>query len=218
MDKFPDWRREDKESLNFEEASTTEKKEYDTEHFNRRSRTYENSLDQRLWFDRFQRRLLNMVEKEYIPTAVLDVGCGTGRLLRKAKVRWPKAQFIGVDPAANMIENARRLMPDAKFYVSQAESLPLPDASVNLVFSTASYNFWQDKEKGLREIKRVLQVGGRLFLADIWPPLGLSRFIPRFQVNSPSALQETFSRVGFHIQDQRNWRMLWLVVTVGKRC
>jgi ubiquinone/menaquinone biosynthesis C-methylase UbiE len=203
--------------LNFDGASTAEKKEYDIEHFNRRSSTYENSLDQRLWFDRFQRRLLNMVEKEYTPRTVLDVGCGTGRLLRKAKVRWPIAQFIGVDPAAGMIENARRLMPDAKFYVSQAESLPLSDASVDLVFSTASYNFWQDKEKGLREIKRVLKVGGRLFLADIWPPLGLSRFIPRFQVNSPSALRETFSRVGFQIQDQRKWLMLWLVVTVGKR-
>ncbi len=159
-----------------------------------------------------------MVEKGYTPSTVLDIGCGTGRLLRKEKARWPKAQFIGVDPATGMIENARRLMPDAKFYVSQAESLPLPDASVDLVFSTASYNFWQDKEKGLREIKRVLQVGGRLFLADFWPPWGLSRFIPRFQINNPSALQETFSRVGFQIQDQRKWWTLWLIVTIGERC
>ena len=179
---------------------------------------YENSLGQRLWFDPFQKRVLNMVEKDYTPTTVLDVGCGTGRLLRKAKARWPKAQFIGVDPAAGMIENARRLMPDAKFYVSQAESLPLPDASVDLVFSTASFHHWQDQEKGLREIKRVLQVGGRLFLADFWPPLGLSMFTPRFQTNSPSALQETFRRVGFKVRDQRKWWMLWLVVTVGERC
>ena len=126
-----------------------------------------------------------MVEKGYTPDTVLDVGCGTGRLLRKAKARWPNAQFIGVDPATGMIENARRLMPDAKFYVSQAESLPLPDASVNLVFSTASFHHWQDKEKGLREIKRVLQVGGLLFLADFWPALGLSKFIPRFSNQQP---------------------------------
>jgi len=159
-----------------------------------------------------------MVEKEYTPATVLDVGCGTGRLLRKAKMRWPKAQFIGVDPASGMIENARRLMPDAKFYVSQAELLPVSDASVNLAFSTASFHHWQDQEKGLREIKRVLQVGGRLFLADFWPPLGLSKFIPRFQVNNPSALRQTFSRVGFKVRDQRKWRALWLVVTAGERC
>jgi len=197
--------------------ATTENKTYDTEHFNRRSSTYENSLDQRLWFDRIQKRILKIVEKGYTPNTVLDVGCGTGRLLRKAKARWPQAQFIGVDPANGMIENARRLMPEAKFYVGQAESLPLPDASVDLVFSTVSYNFWQDKEKGLSEIKRVLQVGGRLYIADIWPPLGLSKFITQFEFNNPSALRETLERVGFRIRDQRNWLTLWLIVTVGER-
>jgi ubiquinone/menaquinone biosynthesis C-methylase UbiE len=158
-----------------------------------------------------------MVEKGLTPGTILDVGCGTGRLLRKAREYWPKAQFIGVDPAVGMIENARRLMPDAKFYVGQAESLPLPDASVNLVFSTASFHHWQDQEKGLREIKRVLQVGGLLFLADFWPVLGLARLIPRFQTNKPSVLQETFRRVGFQVRDQRKYWALWLIVTVGER-
>jgi ubiquinone/menaquinone biosynthesis C-methylase UbiE len=179
--------------------------------------TFENELDQ-FWFDRFQKRVLNVVEKGYTPSTVLDVGCGTGRLLRKARERWPQAQFIGVDPAAGMIENACRLMPDAKFYVSQAESLPLPDESVDLAFSTASFNFWQDQERGLREIKRVLKVGGLLFLADVWPPFGLSLFIRRFHVNNPSALREIFRRSGLRVRDQRNWRRLWLVLTVGERC
>jgi len=194
-----------------------EKNLYNTEHFNRRSLTYENSLDQLLWFDRLQRRVLKMVEKGYTPKVVLDVGCGTGRLLRKAKSRWPKAQFIGVDPAEGMIEHARRLMPDTKFYVAHAESLPLADASVDLVFSTVSFNFWQDQEKGLSEIRRVLQVGGRLFLVDVWPPFGFSRFIRRFEVNNPNVMRETFSRMRFQICDQRIWWNLWLVVTVGNR-
>lgn len=194
-----------------------ENNQYDTEHFNRRSSTYESSLDQLLWFDRLQRRVLKMVEKGFTPKVVLDVGCGTGRLLRKAKARWPKTQFIGVDPAEGMIEPARRLMPDAKFYVGHAESLPLADASVDLVFSTVSFNFWQDQEKGLSEIMRVLQVGGRLFLVDVWPPFGLSRFIRRFEVNNPDVMRETFSRMRFQVCDQRIWWNIWLVVTVGNR-
>jgi ubiquinone/menaquinone biosynthesis C-methylase UbiE len=113
---------------NFEGASTAENKADDIEYFNRWSLTYENSWGQWFLFDRLQRRVLNMAEKGHIPNTVLDVGCGTGRLLRKARKYWPKAQLIGVDPADGMIENARRLMPDAKFYVSQAESLPLLDA------------------------------------------------------------------------------------------
>jgi ubiquinone/menaquinone biosynthesis C-methylase UbiE len=207
-----------KSYCNFERASTTEKKADDIEYFNRRSITYENSLRQLLFFDRFQRRVLNMAEKGRAPTTVLDVGCGTGRLLRKAREYWSEAQLIGVDPAAGMIKNAPRLMPDAKFYVSQAESLPLPDASVDLAFSTASFHHWQDQEKGLREIRRVLQVGGLLLLADVWPPFGLSKLIRHFQTNNPNALWETFSRAGFHVRNQRKWWTLWLVVTVGERC
>ncbi len=160
-----------------------------------------------------------MVEEGYTPKTLLDVGCGTGRLLRKAREYWPETQFIGVDPAAGMIENASRLMPDAKFYVSQAESLPLPDASVDLAFSTASFHHWRDQEKGLREIRRVLQVGGLLFLADVWPPFGLSRLIRHFQTNNPNALRETFSRAWIsRYRNQRKWWTLWLVVTVGERC
>jgi ubiquinone/menaquinone biosynthesis C-methylase UbiE len=207
-----------KSYCHFEGASTAVKDKDDIEKFNHWSLTYENSWGQWLLFDRLQRRVLDMAKKRYTPNTVLDVGCGTGRLLRKARKYWPQAQLVGVDPADGMIENARRLTPDAKFYVSQAESLPLPDESVNLAFSTASFHHWQDQEKGLREIKRVLQIGGFLFLADFWLPLGLSRLTHYFETNNPSAIRETFRRAGFQVRDQRKLRTLWQVVTVGERC
>jgi ubiquinone/menaquinone biosynthesis C-methylase UbiE len=193
-----------------------EKKSDDVQYFNRRSLTYETSLKQWFFFDRIHKAVLNMVEKEYAPDVVLDVGCGTGRLLRKVKERWPKAQLIGVDAAAGMIQNARKLMPYATFYVSKAESLPLPDASVDLVFSTVSFHHWQDKEKALREIKRVSRLGSRLFLADIWPPLGLSRFRRHFQPNNPAKIRETFANAGLQVQDQKRRLRLWLLITVAE--
>ncbi len=207
-----------KSHCKFEGSRTAVKKTDDIERFNRWSLTYENSLGQRFLFDRIQRRVLNMAEKGHTPNTILDVGCGTGRLLRKARKYWPKAQLIGVDPADGMIENARRLTPDAKFYISKAESLPLPDESVDLVFSTASFHHWQDQEQGLREIKRVLQVGGLLFIADFWLPLGLSKFISHFRTNNPNAIRETFRRAGFQVRNQRRLWTLWQVVTVGERC
>jgi len=140
-----------------------------------------------------------------------------GRLLRKVRERWPTARLIGVDAAADMIEKARQLMPYATFYVNEAESLSLPDASVDLVFSTASFHHWQDKERAVCEIKRVLRLGGRFFLADIWPPLGLSRFSRHFQSNNPARIRVTFADAGLHVKNQRRRLRLWLFITVGER-
>ena len=99
----------------------------DVQTFDRRSSTYEHSFFQRLFFDRIHRAALNLIPTEFNPEAILDIGCGTGRLLRKAAVRWPGARLSGVDPAEGMIREARRLTPGATFYVSTAESLALPD-------------------------------------------------------------------------------------------
>jgi len=196
----------------------SEKKANDIEKFNHWSSTYENSWGQWFLFDRLQRHVLDMAKKAHTPNTVLDVGCGTGRLLRKARKYWPEAKLIGVDPSKGMIEKACRLMPDAKFYVRLAESLPLPDESVNLAFSTASFHHWQDQEKGLQEIKRVLQVGGLFFLADFWLPLGLSKFIRYFETNEPSKIRETFTRIGFRVLKQRKLWTMWQTITVGERC
>jgi ubiquinone/menaquinone biosynthesis C-methylase UbiE len=164
----------------------------DVREFNRRSATYDSSWEQWLFFDRLQRAVLGLVESEVNPESVLDVGCGTGRLLRKAGERWPNSRLISVDPAGGMIEKARLLMPNATFYVSMAESLPLPDASVDLVFSTASSHHWRDKVQGVREVRRVLRPGGRFFLADIWPPLGLSKIFRHFRANDPARVRDVF--------------------------
>jgi len=187
----------------------------DAREFNRRSATYESSWEQWLFFDRLQRAVLGLVESEANPESILDVGCGTGRLLRKAGERWPNARLIGVDPAEGMIEKARLLMPNATFYVSMAESLPLPDGSVDLAFSTASFHHWRDNVQGVREVRRVLRPGGRFFLADIWPPLGLSKIFRHFRANDPARVRDVFVRAGLNVQAQRKLMGRFLLVTAG---
>src|SRR5579883_1550856 len=129
-------------------------KAHDIDRFSRWSRTYERSYLQGLIFDRAHRAA---------PESILDVGCGTGRFLRQAAQRWPGASLIGVDPAEGMIEMARRLTPGATFYVSMAEELPLPGASVDVAVTTLSFHHWSDQAAGVREVARVLRPGGRFF-------------------------------------------------------
>ncbi|MGO8686891.1 MAG: class I SAM-dependent methyltransferase [Candidatus Dormibacteria bacterium] len=108
------------------------------------------------------------------PTArrVLDVGCGTGYLLRELARRLPDATRLdGVDPAPSMVEVAWTLATtDARLHFAQgfAEALPHPAASFDLVVSTTSFDHWEDQQAGLRQCARVLVPGGRLVLTDIF--------------------------------------------------
>ena len=188
----------------------------DVQKFDRRSMTYEDSWAQGVFFDRVHNTVLDLVESQAHPKSIVDVGCGTGRLLRKAREHWPDAQLIGVDPAEGMVEKARSLMPSATFYVGMAESLPLPDASVDLAFSTMSYHHWVDQVEGVRDITRILRPKGHLFLADIWPPMGLVKVIRHFQSNDPARVWEVFAQVGLKTQAQRRRMGLWLLVTIGE--
>ncbi len=193
--------------------------------FNRWAPTYERSWAQPFLFDRVHRVVLDLVAGESQaaePQRILDVGCGTGRLLRKAGARWPSAELVGVDASKEMIEVARRSTPGATFHVGVAESLPLVDASVDVALSTDSFHHWNDRAAGVREVARVLRPGGRFFLADIWIPIPLAALIRLFAPNNPHArlsnfptLRRFFAAAGLHVELQRRGPMLSGLVTVG---
>jgi ubiquinone/menaquinone biosynthesis C-methylase UbiE len=103
------------------------------------------------------------------PRRILDVGCGTGYLLRELAIRAPQAtELAGIDAAPAMIETARTMADDARlrFSTGVAERLPYPAGAFDLVLSTTSFDHWADQQAGLTECCRVLAPGGYLVLAD----------------------------------------------------
>jgi ubiquinone/menaquinone biosynthesis C-methylase UbiE len=105
------------------------------------------------------------------PHRVLDVGCGTGYLLRGLAARIPEArELAGIDAAPAMIETARTMAGDRRirFATATAEHLPYPDETFDLVISTTSFDHWSDQRAGLAECFRVLVPGGRLVLIDLF--------------------------------------------------
>jgi ubiquinone/menaquinone biosynthesis C-methylase UbiE len=105
------------------------------------------------------------------PRCVLDVGCGTGYLLRELAEKFPAAQVLrGIDAAPRMAEVARAMASDIRlsFNVGFAEHLPYESTSFDLVLSTTSFDHWHDQERGLAECARVLEPEGHLVLADLF--------------------------------------------------
>lgn len=99
--------------------------------------------------------------------AVLDVGCGTGWLLRLLAERIPRGRFVGVDLADQMVAQARQAVGDEArftFAVASVERLPFPEASFDRVVSIESAYYWPDPAAGLREIARVLRPGGSAWI------------------------------------------------------
>lgn len=145
----------------------------DVDRFDRWATTYERSYLQRLIFEPVHAVMLDVARAEK-PDAgtILDVGCGTGRLLRAAAGAFPAARLEGVDAAPRMIAAAGAMTPSAiavRFQVGTAEKLPLADAMFDLVFSSMTFHHWADQGAGMREVARVMAPGGRWLLADFVP-------------------------------------------------
>ncbi|MGW4210725.1 class I SAM-dependent methyltransferase [Lentzea sp. NPDC004789] len=104
---------------------------------------------------------------------VLDVGCGTGNLLRSTGKRHPDVELTGVDPDLKMLARAerktRRAGVKARLDRGFAQELAFPDDSFDVVFSSLMLHHLDPaaKDEMLAEVRRVLRPDGVLVLADI---------------------------------------------------
>jgi SAM-dependent methyltransferase len=108
---------------------------------------------------------------------VLDLACGTGVVARIAARRaGPRGQVTGVDLNAGMIAVARSLpAPEGaplEWLEGSALAIPLADSSVGVVLCQQGLQFFPDKPLAMREMRRVLDRGGRLALS-VWSGIGI---------------------------------------------
>ena len=139
----------------------------DDRHFDRWAARYDRSLTQSLLFGPVQRSVVAAVAPRLPPGArVLDVGCGTGRLLDRLRTVLPGAALFGLDRSSGMTEAARHLRSYLRIERGTAESLPHPDGCFDAVVTTVSFHHWTDKVAAVAEVRRVLRPGGLFALTD----------------------------------------------------
>jgi SAM-dependent methyltransferase len=104
---------------------------------------------------------------------VLDLGCGAGTdLLIAAQMTGPQGRVIGVDMTTSMLDRARAGavemgLHNVELHEALIESVPIEDASVDVVISNGVIDLVPDKGAVLDQIDRVLVPGGRVQLADV---------------------------------------------------
>jgi len=102
------------------------------------------------------------VQNQRIKT-VLDLGCGTGRFTEGLAVCFD-AEVVGLDPSSKMLAQARAKQrdPRVRYELGRAESIPLPNESVDLIFISMVLHHFNDPSTAVRECRRVLKTGATL--------------------------------------------------------
>lgn len=120
------------------------------------------------------RRQVARIVKSWNPGRVLDVATGTGDLALEIQDKCPQAEVIGSDFCAEMLAHAAR-RGLARTLVADAMALPFRDAEFDAVTVAFGLRNMADYAGALREMRRVLRVGGHLLVLDFSLPEGALR-------------------------------------------
>ncbi len=122
-------------------------------------------------------RALALDEASAAPT-ILDLATGTGDLALLIADRHPRGRVVGLDPAERMLERARQKALDAgvedrvRLLTGDAETLPFPDVTFDRVTIAFGIRNVPDRERALREMRRVTRPGGRVAVLELSEPEG----------------------------------------------
>jgi ubiquinone/menaquinone biosynthesis C-methylase UbiE len=159
-------------------------------------------------------------------TSLLDIGCGTGKLLGLLAEGHPEVALTGVDPVPQMLDVARSRLP-ARIELREAwaEALPFDDASFDVTVSCSVFHFIRQPRAALMEMRRVLKPGGKLVITDWCGDYLTCRILDRYlrffnaahhRIYRQYELSALLEKAGYtHVQTERykiNW--LWGLMTV----
>jgi malonyl-CoA O-methyltransferase len=138
-------------------------------HFNRAANSYDSAAV--LQRELTQRLLENFDYMKVAPSLVLDAGCGTGAALSGLRERFPTTHILALDLAENMV---RKAAPAPSLFAKYLRKtfvngiaadfsfLPIKSASVDVIVSNFALHWSPDLAATMKELARVLKVGGLL--------------------------------------------------------
>ncbi|HTJ38683.1 MAG TPA: class I SAM-dependent methyltransferase [Dactylosporangium sp.] len=128
----------------------------------------------RPFFTPMYRRIAADVADAGLPAGarILDAGTGPGTVPLVLAKAVPGVRIDGVDLSAEMIAEARQAAEAAgvgdrvTFTVADVAALPFMDGEFDLIVSSMSLHHWSEPAAGVRDLRRVLRPGGRMWIYD----------------------------------------------------
>jgi ubiquinone/menaquinone biosynthesis C-methylase UbiE len=151
---------------------------------------------------------------------VLDVGCGTGELLRRVRANVPDAVLAGLDAVPEMLDVAReKLSGGDDLRVGYADRLPWNARTFDVVVSCNMFHYIRHPLAALREMARVLRPGGALVLTDWCDDYFACRICNLYLRLTNRAFYKTYRQAeclellkvaGYEIQSFERYKISWL--------
>jgi demethylmenaquinone methyltransferase/2-methoxy-6-polyprenyl-1,4-benzoquinol methylase len=126
--------------------------------------------------DKFWRKKGILALKDLAPQSILDVATGTGDLALEAYRRLKPAQILGIDISEGMMDIGRKKVAQAGlsetigFEWQDCTHLQIAENSFDAAMVAFGIRNFEDLDKGLQEILRVLRPGGRLMILELSTP------------------------------------------------
>lgn len=137
--------------------------------FNQQAATYDNDIK-----GQHARYLYPVILKKLseIPYhTALDLGCGTGEMMRLILQQNKDKSLYGIDLSEKMLEVAKeKLGNHVNLILSDSEQLPFSDSFFDVVYCNDSFHHYPAPDKVLSEVYRVLKPNGIFVMCDCWQP------------------------------------------------
>jgi ubiquinone/menaquinone biosynthesis C-methylase UbiE len=145
-----------------------EYKEKSKTHFNKQASNFDSSYAGHLGQKIHEIVVKKISSVEF--SSLLDIGCGTGNFLFDVQ-KIKKISVAGIDISEKMLEQAsKRLGESANLKHGDSEHLPWESNSFDIVTCFFSFHHYPNPNAVLKEMRRVLNSGGKVIIADPWAP------------------------------------------------
>jgi ubiquinone/menaquinone biosynthesis C-methylase UbiE len=153
--------------------------------------------------ERFYRMLLEQVEL-FPGATVLDVGCGTGAVLRRMADAC-EIKGYGIDAEEKMVAEAKRKCPELSVQLARCENMPFENQYFDIITVCMAYHHFADRVGFAKEAARLLKPGGCLYISDPRFPFVIRKLLNGFfrlinvagHFDEPRELFENFGEYGF---------------------